>query len=234
MLELLIGAAGLAGATLAGYHAFAPRSQVYGQTFFGTPGASKRLMLTFDDGPNDPYTLELLDVLERHDVKATFFLIGKYVRQRQDIVQRIVAGGHAIGNHTYHHPNLILASERTLRLELQECAMALADAGVPVTTGGKRLFRPPFGARKPATLRVARELGYAPILWTVTCYDWKQTTADRVTAYAEKQIKGGDIVLLHDGGHKQMGADRRHTVEATDRIIRKYKGEGFAFEQVSV
>jgi peptidoglycan-N-acetylglucosamine deacetylase len=234
MLGLLISAAGLAGATLAGYHSFAPRSQVYGKTFFGAPGKSKTLMLTFDDGPNDPHTLELLDVLAQHDVKATFFLIGKYVRQRPDIVQRIFAGGHAIGNHTYHHPNLIFLGEQTLRLELQECAMALADAGVPVSDPGKRLFRPPFGARKPATLRVARELGYEPIMWTVTCYDWKQTTADRVTAYAERQIKGGDIILLHDGGHKRMGADRRHTIEATDRIIRKYKGEGFDFLKVSV
>jgi peptidoglycan/xylan/chitin deacetylase (PgdA/CDA1 family) len=233
MLPLVIGTAGLAGAVTAGYHAFAPRSHLYGKTFIGTPGVGRKLALTYDDGPNDPDTLTLLEVLAKHGVKATFFLIGKHVRQRPDIVQRIVVGGHAIGNHTYHHPNLIFASERTLRLELNECTMALADAGAPASLHeGKRLFRPPFGARKPETLRVARELGFAPILWSVTCYDWKKTTADRVEAHARRQIKGGDVILMHDGGHKRIGTDRKHTVEATERILARYQAEGFEFVRV--
>jgi peptidoglycan/xylan/chitin deacetylase (PgdA/CDA1 family) len=69
-------------------------------------------------------------------------------------------------------------------------------------------------------------------MWTVTCFDWKETTADRVERHAVRQIRGGDVILMHDGGHTKMGADRRHTVEATDRLIRRYKGEGFEFVTV--
>jgi peptidoglycan-N-acetylglucosamine deacetylase len=227
MLPWTLSAAGVAAATTAGYHAMAPMSQAYGKTFIGTPGRGKRLALTFDDGPNDPATLELLDVLARHQAKATFFLIGKHVRKRPDIVQRIVAAGHEIGNHTYWHPNLVFCSDAKLLLEIKECAMALEDAGVP--DAGKKLFRPPFGGRKPATLRIARQLGYEPVMWSVTCFDWKATTADRVEAHARRRIRGGDVILLHDGGHREIGADRRHTVAATDRILSRYRAEGFEF-----
>lgn len=231
MLPVWIGAAGLASATIAGYHAIWPTSQAYGRTFIGTPGKGKYLALTFDDGPNDPHTLDLLQVLARHRVQATFFLIGKYVRQRPDIVQQIISGGHEIGNHTYSHPNLVFVGSERLRLELNECRMALADAGV--TMQSKQLFRPPFGARRPSTLRIARAMDYVPVMWSVTAYDWKRTTAERVEAHIRRQTTGGDVILLHDGGHRHMGADRKHTVVATERIIRRYQDEGFAFVRVS-
>jgi peptidoglycan/xylan/chitin deacetylase (PgdA/CDA1 family) len=228
MLPLAIGAAALGGLGFAGYHSLAWRSQLYGSTFIGTPGRGRKLALTYDDGPNDPDTLLLLDVLAKHEVKATFFLIGKFVQQRPDIVKRIADAGHAIGNHTFTHPNLVLTSDAALRLELNSCASALGEIGI----GSARLFRPPFGLRRPATLRIASELGYTPVMWTVTCFDWKETTADRVERHAVRQIRGGNVILMHDGGHTKMGADRRHTVEATDRLIRRYKGEGFEFVTV--
>lgn len=230
MLPLWIGAAGVASAIVASYHAISPTSQVYGPTFIGTPGKGKQLALTYDDGPNDPHTLDLLNVLARHNVKATFFLIGKYVRQRPDIVQQIIAAGHDIGNHTYSHPNLIFLSDERLRLELNECRMALADAGVRIH--GKQLFRPPFGARRPSTLRIARALDYEPIMWSVMAYDWQRTTSERVEAHIRRQTTGGDVILLHDGGHRHMGADRKHTVRATENIIRHYSDAGFAFLKV--
>src|SRR5258708_33444357 len=108
MLPLAIGAAALGGLGYAGYHSLAWRSQLYGHTFLGTPGQGRKLALTYDDGPNDPDTLLLLDVLAKHNVKATFFLIGNYVQQRRAIVRRIVTEGHEIGNHTFSHPNLAL------------------------------------------------------------------------------------------------------------------------------
>src|SRR5439155_5435888 len=101
MLPLITGAAAFASAGFLGYHALAPRSQLFGETFIGTPGRGRKLALTYDDGPNDPDTLLLLDVLDNHHVKATFFLIGKYVEQRPDIVRHIAEAGHEIGNHTY-------------------------------------------------------------------------------------------------------------------------------------
>ena len=152
MLPLIAGAGALASAGFLGYHALAPRSQLFGETFIGTPGRGRKLALTYDDGPNDPDTLLLLDVLDNHHVKATFFLIGKYVEQRPDIVRRIAEAGHEIGNHTYSHPNLALAPENKLVEELSRCETALQAAGVSSASASK-LFRAPWGARRPATLR---------------------------------------------------------------------------------
>ena len=99
--------AGAVAAVTAGYNSMAPRSQLYGRTFIGERRPSRRLALTFDDGPNDPHTLHLLDVLARHNVHATFFMIGSFVEQRPEIARAVAAAGHAIGNHTHTHPNLI-------------------------------------------------------------------------------------------------------------------------------
>ncbi len=228
MLPLLSGAAALAAMGFSAYHSMAPRSQLFGETFTGTPGRGKQLALTYDDGPNDPYTLQLLDVLAKHQVKATFFVIGSFVEQRPDIVRRIIGEGHEVGNHTFTHPVLSLCDGDNVKAELSRCDQALKGVGVAEA----KLFRPPFGARRPATLRVARAMGYIPVMWSVTCYDWKATSADRVEAHAVKRIRGGDVILLHDGGHKRMGTDRSHTVEATDRIIRRYQDRGFEFVTV--
>src|SRR3954469_17772720 len=101
MLPAAIATASLATAAFAGYHSLAWRSQLYGRTYLGTPGQGRKLALTYDDGPNDPDTLLLLDILAKHNVKATFFLIGQYVQQRREIVRRILTEGHEIGNHTF-------------------------------------------------------------------------------------------------------------------------------------
>ncbi|MGH9580784.1 MAG: polysaccharide deacetylase family protein [Terriglobales bacterium] len=227
MLPILMGAAAGAAA-LAGYASLAPRSQLFGATFIGEGPASRRLALTFDDGPNDPHTLRLLEVLARHQVCATFFLIGRYVAQRPEIVQAIARAGHAFANHTFTHPNLAFCPPTRIRQELEQCQRALRDAaGEPAP-----LFRPPFGGRRPAVLRVARQMDLAPVMWTVTCYDWKPTTAERVARHAARQVRGGDILLLHDGGHRALGADRAHTVEATARILTRCRSEGFEFVTV--
>src|SRR3954470_9884162 len=114
MLEWIVGAAGLAAAGVAGYGAIAPESELFGKTLHRLPDP-KQLALTFDDGPNDPHTLHLLDVLANHQVKATFFLIGKHVAARPDIARCIGAAGHVIGNHTFTHPNLAFCSEQRIR-----------------------------------------------------------------------------------------------------------------------
>ena len=101
----------LTTAALAPYHALAPRSQGFGPTIIGTPGHGRLLALTYDDGPNKRWTPALLEILARHGLKATFFVVGKYVEERPDLVQRAVAEGHEIGNHTYSHANLLFLSE---------------------------------------------------------------------------------------------------------------------------
>ena len=219
----------VAVAAAAGYQSMAPTGQWYGRTFIGLARGTKKIALTYDDGPNDPHTLHLLDVLAKHQVRATFFLIGRYVRQRPDVAGEIAKAGHIIGNHTFTHPNLIFQSAFETRREISDCRAALHDA----IGQHSNLFRPPFGARRPATLRMARELGFEPIMWNVTGYDWNAPPEEVIERKVGRQIRGGDVILLHDGGHKQMGADRSQTVIATDKLIPRYKSEGYEFVTIS-
>jgi len=226
MLEIpLAGVAATAAALSAGYQSMAPTAQWYGRTFSSAARGTKQLALTYDDGPNDPHTLRLLEVLAKHGVHVTFFLIGRYVQQRPDIVRQIVAAGHVVGNHTFTHPLLTFKSSAEVRKELTDCRSAIQDA----IGNHSNLFRPPFGGRRPAVLRVARELALTPIMWNVTGYDWNAPPAAVIEGKVESQIRGGDVILLHDGGHKQMGADRSQTVAATDHLITSYKSEGYQF-----
>jgi peptidoglycan/xylan/chitin deacetylase (PgdA/CDA1 family) len=225
MLALALSAVSTAAAVAAGYQSMAPTGEWYGKTFTGLARGSRQIALTYDDGPNDPHTLRLLDVLARDRVHATFFLIGRYVRQRPDIVGEIVKGGHVVGNHTFSHPLLTFKGTSEIRRELSDCNAALDEAAGEHSN----LFRPPFGGRRPAVLHVARELGMEPIMWNVTGYDWSATSAQGIVHDVSKQIRGGGVILLHDGGHKQMGADRSQTVLATDRLITRYKSEGYEF-----
>jgi peptidoglycan/xylan/chitin deacetylase (PgdA/CDA1 family) len=226
MLALPItGAVSIAAVVTAGYQSMAPTGQWYGKTFTGLQRGSRQIALTYDDGPNDPHTVRLLDVLANHNVQATFFLIGRYVQQRPEIVGEIERAGHVVGNHTFTHPLLTFKSETEIRQQLSECRSTLQDA----MRRPSHLFRPPFGGRRPAVLRVARNLGLQPVMWNVTAYDWNAPPAEIIERKVTKQICGGSVILLHDGSHKQMGADRSQTVIATDRLITRYKSEGYEF-----
>ena len=221
------GAALFAAGGIVSYGAMSPTSQLFGETVAHV--AKDRIALTFDDGPNGDTTLRLLDVLAAAGVRATFFLIGRYVRQQSEIARAIHAAGHAIGNHTDTHPSLFWCSPKRVERELTSALHSIEDAiGAQVT-----IFRPPFGARRPDVLQTARSLGLAPILWNVTCYDWKPTTPERVLAHAERQMRGnaahdrGSILLLHDGGHVAPHADRAHTIAAVKRMVAQHTAAEF-------
>jgi peptidoglycan/xylan/chitin deacetylase (PgdA/CDA1 family) len=233
MLGLAIaGAAAASAAISTGYQSISPTGQWFGRAFSGfpaggSPGAGKDLALTFDDGPNDPHTLHLLDVLGKHNVHATFFLIGRYVRQRPDIAREIAQRGHVIGNHTFTHPQLIFLPAAQARQEILQCREAITDA----VGEHSILFRPPWGGRRPGTFSLVRELGLEPIMWNVTGYDWNAPSAE----YIERKVgnaRGGDVILLHDGGHKAFGTDRSKTVAAVDRMIVRFKAEGRGFATI--
>src|SRR5262252_1203458 len=149
LASLLAGTAAVAvAAVTAGYQSMSPIGQWYGRTFTGLARGSKQLALTYDDGPNDPHTLRLLEVLARHNVHATFFLIGRYVQQRPGIVRELVKAGHVVGNHTFTHPLLTLKSTNEVQRELTDCRKTIGDA----IGKNSNLFRPPFGGRRPAVL----------------------------------------------------------------------------------
>jgi peptidoglycan/xylan/chitin deacetylase (PgdA/CDA1 family) len=225
MLPALLGLAAAAATSAAGYQSMSPTGQWYGRTLTGGAPGSKQIALTFDDGPNDPHTLKLLEVLDKHRVRATFFMIGRYVRERPDIARAVAQAGHVIGNHTFTHPLLIFKSVEQTRKQLIDCRQALTDAIGPHST----LFRPPFGGRRPATLRVARELGLQTVMWNVTGYDWNAPPAAVIEEKVARQIRGGDVILLHDGGHRAMGSNRAQTVIATESLIRRYLDRGYEF-----
>jgi peptidoglycan-N-acetylglucosamine deacetylase len=203
----------------------APRSQWFGRAFCSLARASKQMALTFDDGPNDPHTLNLLDVLSKHDVPATFFMIGRYVQQRPEIALEVKSRGHVIANHTFTHPYLTFEPTGNVRRELEACREALTSA----VGEHSNLFRPPWGARRPAVLRTVRQLGLEPVMWSVTGFDWNASSVEYIERRVTKQVRGGDVILLHDGGHKAFGTDRSNTVKAVDTLLSRYKSEGYEF-----
>lgn len=225
MYSYVVTAAVAAAAAAVGYQSMAPTGQWFGRTFAGLGRGSKQLALSYDDGPNDPHTLRLLEVLARHNVHATFFMIGRYVQRRPDIVRELIRAGHVVGNHTFTHPLLTFKTTQELKTELENCERALNDA----VGEHSKLFRPPFGGRRPAVLSTARGMGLEPIMWDVTGYDWNATSAEYIERKVTRQVRGGNVILLHDGGHRGFGVDRSYTVTATDRLISRYKSEGYGF-----
>lgn len=202
------------------YAALWPESQIFGRTIRGGSDPQE-IALTFDDGPNDACTGALLDLLAKHNVRATFFMVGRYVRQSPALARRVHEAGHLVGNHTVTHPLLACSSPRRVREELAGCNAILEDTlGEPV-----RYFRPPFGGRRPYVLRTARKLGLIPVTWNVTGHDWAQKSANEVYGIVKSKIarntkRGrGSNVLLHDGGHLAMGADRSRTLRAVEMLL---------------
>ena len=234
MADVVAGAAalGLLGGGLM-YASVWPTSQIFGRVMIAGNDPNEAA-LTFDDGPNDAATPELLEVLARHGVRATFFNIGGFARQRPEITRAVVAAGHLLGNHTMSHPRLSTQPAVRVRQELADCNAALED----ITGAAVRFFRPPFGARRPLVLRVARELGLTPVMWNVTGYDWNPIGVDGILANLDRGIaryrrRGrGANLLLHDGSHRGMSWQRMDTVRAVDRLLAARAGDGTRFVTV--
>jgi peptidoglycan-N-acetylglucosamine deacetylase len=209
-------------AGIGAWGAFHPSSELFGQTRRRT-GRARTIALTFDDGPNPAVTPQLLDLLERYDARGTFFVIGRHVRACPALAREIAARGHAIGNHTDTHPNLLWQSRRRIVDELERCDVSIADA-----TGQRpaRIMRPPWGYRRPQVHAAARDAGFGqPVLWSRSARDWRTQEAAPVIQRL-RAVRPGDIVLLHDGFHAALGADRRHTLHALEYWLPRWKAEG--------
>ena len=232
--EVAAGAAAL-GLAAGGcvYASLWPTSQIFGRTLIAGDDADE-VALTFDDGPNDAATPQLLEVLTRHGVRATFFAMGDFARARPELMRQVVAAGHVLGNHTMSHLWLSTESAARVRQELADCNAVLEE----ITGAAVKFFRPPFGARRPYVLRAARELGLTPVMWNVTGYDWNPIGVGGILANLDKGIarnrrRGrGANLLLHDGGHRAMGAARMDTVRAVDRLLSAHRATATRFVTV--
>jgi len=232
-------AALLAAAGITAYGAVYPRSQIFGPAIWCT-NSPRKLALTFDDGPNPAITPKLLDLLDRYKAKATFFLIGSFVRECPDLVKETTARGHAIGNHTELHPNLLWRNPTHVRVELRLCHNAIRDAiGAP-----PKWFRPPYGMRNPWVVPAARELGYRTVMWTLLPGDWREKPAEwlipRLQPIAERAQRSamsgsnpaagwGDVLCLHDGSHRGLNGDRTRTLGALEHWLPRWRELGLEF-----
>jgi peptidoglycan/xylan/chitin deacetylase (PgdA/CDA1 family) len=227
MLTELVSAGLITGFAAGGYAYAAnwPTSQIFGPTVV-TGSDNGQVALTFDDGPNDPYTLQLLELLARHEVRATFFLIGSFVRRRPEIARALRRAGHLLGSHTMNHPALLWERPVRVREELAACNAAIEDATGEVV----RWFRPPYGARRPDVLRAAVDLGLTPVMWNVTAHDWDAREPKPLVARIQNAVernqrrRRGSNILLHDGGHRQLGSDRSVTLAATGTLLDSWAG----------
>jgi peptidoglycan/xylan/chitin deacetylase (PgdA/CDA1 family) len=213
-----------AAAGIYAWGATVPSSQLFGRTMRRT-GDRSSMALTFDDGPNPAATPQLLDLLARYEAKATFFLIGRHVRAFPALAKEVVAGGHAIGNHTESHPSLALLSSARIKEELDRCDETILSNAM-VTP---RWMRPPYGFRSPLLHGIVRRRGNAGVaMWSAEARDWKIQAPGPVIQRLHS-ARGGDIVLLHDGDHRVLEGDRRHVVKALEHWLPRWKDSGLRF-----
>lgn len=208
-------------------NAVLPTSSFYGPVIYQGSQSDKVVALTFDDGPNPPYTLQLLDILAKYDVKATFFLIGQNAGNYPEVAKAIVQRGHQIGSHTYTHSDLLKLDETQIVTEMAKSAEVIENA-----TGTRpKLLRPPHGFRDPMVLQLAKQQKLAIVQWSVMAEDWKKPGIEIITSRILNKVGNGSIVLLHDGDGI-IGGDRSQTVAATEIIIRSLRQQGFRFVTV--
>ncbi len=197
--------------------------------------------MTFDDGPNPAITPKLLDLLDRYEAKATFFVIGRFVRECPDLVKETVARGHAIGNHTESHRNLLKLSPAQVTVELRLCHHAIANAvGAP-----PKWFRPPYGFRNPWVTATATALGSRTVMWTLIPGDWLDRPVEwlirrmqPIATHAKRNINRsdqppargtGDVLCLHDGYHRELNYDRTRTLAALEHWLPRWRDQGLEF-----
>jgi peptidoglycan/xylan/chitin deacetylase (PgdA/CDA1 family) len=212
-----------------------PGNQLFGKTLVRGPSDERVVALTYDDGPNPPYTDRILEVLRKEHVHATFFVVGRAVAAYPKVVRQELSDGDAVGNHTWDHAHLVLYDQSRLRETLQR-----TDDAIFAATGQRsHIMRPPYGGRDWLVLDEARKLGYTPVMWSVPlANDWEypppSVIAERVLRYAGD----GSIIDLHDGNQGLLCdsahlaphvCDRNADVEATRLIVEALKRQGYRF-----
>ncbi|MCL0058055.1 polysaccharide deacetylase family protein [Dehalococcoidales bacterium] len=185
----------------------------------------QQIALTFDDGPNEPFTSQTLDILNHYGIKATFFMIGQNVERQIEVCQRVVREGHIIGNHSYFHSRwLAFKRERDVIRELE-----LAQEAIYRASGVKpNLFRPPYGLWSPWLLRAAANLGFAVITWDNMTNDWDlRNGPEQITNAILKRAKPGGIIVLHDGRGTRQDFAPTSLLRALPHILAGLKQQGY-------
>ena len=180
------------------------------------------LYLTFDAGYENGYTAKILDILKKHEVKAAFFLVGNYLEKNPDLVRRMAAEGHVVGNHTMHHPDMSkIADPAAFQKELEDLEKLYISI-----TGQKmaKFYRPPQGIYSETNLQMAKELGYKTVFWSLAYMDWQNDNQPTAAYALEKLIPrthNGAVVLLH--------STSKTNAEILDELLTKWKEMGYTF-----
>lgn len=161
----------------------------------------KELVLTFDDGPHLKFTPQILAVLEKYQVKATFFCIGENIEKHPTLLQKIDKAGHFIGNHTYHHSNFFdIYPQKRVKEELKSTEEIIQK----VIHKKSKIFRPPYGVTNPPIAKAVKALDYLAIGWSIRSLDTAIKEKEKIVSRVIRQLKGGDILLLHDTSERTV------------------------------
>lgn len=208
-----------------------PGNSFYGEpiTSVQGPNGKKLVALTFDDGPYPPYTQKLLDVLEKKQVKVTFFMVGNNASKNPEVVTLVTSKGHEVALHAEEHKDFLKLNELELVGNILRGKKLLEElTGKPV-----KYLRPPHGFRDWAVMEAASDAGLKVVNWSVIPRDWTNPGAQEIAARVCKNVAPGAIVLLHDGDAPAQTASREQTVEATVLIIDELRKQGYNFVTVS-
>jgi peptidoglycan/xylan/chitin deacetylase (PgdA/CDA1 family) len=215
------------------YGYFVPSAPVFGKVYFRGNTSENAVALTFDDGPNEPYTSMVLDVLAQHNIKATFFLIGSNVERYPDTARRILDEGHVIGNHSYSHNanHALIASGSKDVIKAQEAIFG-------VTGVYPALYRPPHGRTSPWQLFDLKQARIAAVTWDVTTAELRGHSSGSMAQDIIDKARPDSIILLHDGygtfsASEHIRAEKSKTAEAVDIIIETLLGMDYSFLTVS-
>ncbi|WP_085991076.1 polysaccharide deacetylase family protein [Oceanobacillus senegalensis] len=194
-----------------------------GMVFMGD-SSEKRIALTFDDGPENTYTPQILEILRQENVKATFFVVGERVREYPEQLRRMYKDGHAIGNHTWNHPHLSKVKDK----EFIENIRSTSEEIERVIGVKPNLFRPPYGEIKDHQLEWLQQQGYQSIMWTADTKDWSGVSAEDIVSKVKQEANPGVIVLQHN----YHATGPFETVQALSVMIGELREQGYQFVTV--
>lgn len=201
------------------------RFEFFGEFIRRVNTEEKVVALTFDDGPNPPYTDQILDILDRYQIKATFFVIGRNVEKYPKTARSILSKGHELGNHSYSHTRMIFKLPSFIRSEIEKTDWLLNKLGVTQDI----LFRPPHGRKLLVLPYIIAKMHKKNIMWSVDSADYQVLNPETIRNNVLEYVRSGSIILLHDGE-----GDRSQTVIATEMLIKDMKEKGYEFRTVSV